>query len=431
MMNRFKIASVAGAALLCATLAACDSEQATTAPAPKVAEIAEATQSLQALVDTGQLPGAILIVEQKGKRLADITVGYQDVDKKTPLDKESVFRLYSMSKPITSVAIMMLVDRGLVRLDDPASKFLPALADMRVYESGTVDDMVTVPAERPITIHDLLTHTSGIPYHFTGNTPVHQYYRKHGVMRDTPVGRTPEDGEPAHSLSELVDRIGAAPLLYQPGQKFEYSYSTTVLGAVVEAASGQPLDVFLKENIFDPLGMTHTGFFIEDDALSHFVTGYAATEGGITAIEQPETSDYRDHKRLLDGGGALASTADDYLKFATMLANKGEYQGKRLLSSALVEKMFMPQTRIEGWGPHAIKFGYGFAIGDAETAAAGLQPDGTVSWSGSGNTYFFVNPDTGLVAELMTHVIVGGKEQGRTVVFRSLVNKLAMELAAP
>ena len=437
-MNKTKLSFAVGALATAFALTACGEEGATqntavetpvsTASLPGSVAVAKA--DLQQLVDTGQLPGAILIIEKDGKRLADMTVGYRDVEKQEKLQKDDIFRLYSMSKPITSLAILMLVDRGLLKLDDPVERYLPALANMRVYKSGTVDEMVTVPAERSITIHDLLTHTSGIPYHFSGNTPVHQYYRKHGVMRDTPVGRTESDGPPAKSLSELVERIGDAPLLYQPGEKFEYSYSTTVLGAVVEAVSGESLDTFLRTNVFEPLQMAHTGFFIDDDALDHFVTGYMATDTGIKAIEQPETSDYRDHSRLLDGGGAIAGTAEDYLKFATLLAQEGEYKGTRLVSKALVEKMFTPQVEINGWGPNPLKFGYGLAIGDAATEAMGLQPLGTVSWSGSGNTYFFVNPQTDTVAVFMTHVIAGGEQQSRTLVFRKLVNDLAATLTS-
>ncbi|WP_308910488.1 serine hydrolase domain-containing protein [Pseudokordiimonas caeni] len=426
-MNWLKSLSLTGAFIAAIAAGACSGNENSN-EAAAAAPIAEATKALDQLVAKGSLPGAIVIVEQNGERLADIVTGYQDVEKKEPLTKDAIFRLYSMSKPITSIAILMLADQGKLKLDDPVGNYLPALADMQVYDSGDVDHIVTVPAKRPITIHDLLTHTSGIPYHFSGNTPVHQYYRKHGIMRDTPVGRTPEDGPPASNLAQLVDRIGHAPLLFQPGEKFEYSYSTTVLGAVIEAVSGERLDQFLQKNIFAPLEMNETGFFIEDTALDRFVTGYAATPEGLVAIEQPETSDYRDHDRLLDGGGALAGTAEDYLKFATMLARKGEYKGKRLVSEALIDQMFSSQVTISGWGPNPVQFGYGLAIGDANSDALGMQPDGSVSWSGSGNTYFFVNPKTGVVALLMTHIIVSGTEQARTLEFRSLVNHLAKEI---
>jgi CubicO group peptidase (beta-lactamase class C family) len=373
-------------------------------------------------VDARAIPGAIVIIARNGKVLADVTVGWLDVEKRVPLPRDAIFRLYSMSKPITSVAIMMLVERGKLRLDDPAEKYLPEFSNMRVYVSGGVDDMVTEPVRRPITIADLLTHSSGITYHFTGNTPVHQFYRKYGVMRDTPVGRMPTDGTPAHSLDELVARIGKAPLLLQPGTQFAYSYSTTMLGAIIERVSGQRLDRFLEAHLFRPLGMKHSGFFIDDSQLPKFTVLYQSGKDGITVNEQPAKSDYRDRNRLLDGGGAIAATADDYLRFAEMLANGGTLHGRRILSEASVDAMFTPRVKMAGLGPQAMMFGYGFSIGDEASAASGMQPAGTASWSGSGNTYFFVDRRRKAVALLMTHVL------GSAGAARVDVNRAAMQL---
>ena len=360
---------------------------------------------LSGMVERGEAPGALVRIEQDGKTLADVRVGYQDVASKTPLADDSIFRLYSMSKPITSVAIMMLAEQGKLALEDPASRFLPEFADMRVYESGGLDDMKTVPIRRPITIADLLSHSSGIAYHFTGETPVHQYYRRNGVMRDTPVGRLPTDGPAAKTLDELVARIGKAPLLRQPGEAFDYSYSTTMLGAVVERATGQRLDAALQGLIFDPLRMVDTGFFVEDAVLPRLVTNYAALPGGLTPIEQPQASEYRDHARLLDGGGALAGTVEDYQKFSRMLVDGGVSEGRRLLSEASIREMMVPRVTAEV-PPLSIGFGYGFALGDAASEALGLQPAGTASWGGSANTYFYVDPAATASVVLMTHVLV-------------------------
>lgn len=390
------------------------------------AAVATLTSELQAAVDDHKLPGATVLIARDGKLLADVTVGWNDIEHKTPLGPDAIFRLYSMSKPITSVAIMILAERGKLRLDDPAEKYLPEFKDMRVYVSGDLDHMVTEPVKRPITIADLLTHTSGITYHFTGNTPVHQYYRKYGVMRDTPVGRMPGDGAPAHSLDELVARIGKAPMLHQPGTEFAYSYSTTMLGAIIERVSGETLDRFLARNIFAPLGMKNTGFFISDAQLPRFTTLYQATPDGLVPTEQPATSDYRDHKRLLDGGGAIAGTAQDYLRFAEMLANGGTLGGHRILSSASVDAMFTPQVTISGMGPETMKFGYGFSLGDAASAASGMQPAGTASWSGSGNTYFFVDRKRHVAAVLMTHVLSG--RASPTALARGILNRAAAAL---
>lgn len=413
-------AALAASAL---TLGGCGGAGITTvsgrAPAPQVSQL---QAELQAAVDAGKLPGATVLVARNGKVLADITVGWLDVEKRVPLPRDAIFRLYSMSKPITSVAVMMLVERGRLKLDDPAEKYLPEFHNMRVYVSGGVDDMVTEPIRRPITIADLLTHSSGITYHFTGNTPVHQFYRKYGVMRDTPVGRMPTDGAPAHSLDELVARIGKAPLLLQPGTQFAYSYSTTMLGAIIERASGQKLDRFLENDLFKPLGMKHSGFFIEDSQLPKFTVLYQSGKDGITVGEQPASSDYRDHHRLLDGGGAIVATADDYLRFAEMLANGGIFHGHRILGEGSVDAMFTPRVPIAGQGPQAMMFGYGFSIGNEASEASGMQPAGTASWSGSGNTYFFVDRKHKAVALLMTHVL------GAAGTARIDVNRAATQL---
>ncbi len=409
-------------------LAACDSSKSPPSAATRGDSALRA--DLQALVDTHQLPGATAVIVRNDSVLARETVGWLDAEQQVPLPEDAIFRLYSMSKPITSVAIMMLMEQGKLALDDPAEQYLPEFHDMRVYVSGTVDDMVTEPVRRPITIRDLLTHTSGIVYHFTGNSPVHQYYRKHGVMRDTPVGRLPEDGPPARSLDQLVERIGKAPLLHQPGPPFHYSYSTTVLGAVIQRVTGKTLDQALGEMLFTPLGMTDTGFFISDTQLPRFTTLYTANETGIAPMEAPATSDYRDRTRLLDGGGAIAATANDYLRFARMLADGGTLDGKTYLSAADVDSMFTPRVTIAGLGTQTTPFGYGFALGDSASDATHQLPLGAASWSGSGNTYFYVDPKRHIVALLMTHELTAGATAERTATFRALLNRAAERILA-
>jgi len=414
-----------GVAALALALATPFSTSALPAPVERAAT-ASLRAELQAAVDAHQLPGVAVLIARGGKLLANVTIGWNDIERRKPLSNDAIFRLYSMSKPITSVAVMMLAERGKLRLNDPVEKYLPELADLRVYVSGDLDHMVTEPVRRPMTIADLLTHTSGITYHFTGNTPVHQYYRKYGVMRDTPVGRLPSDGPPARSLDELVGRIGKAPLLHQPGSEFAYSYSTTMLGAVIERASGTRLDRFLADNIFLPLGMRDSGFFISDAQLPRFTTLYSAAKDALVPIEQPAMSDYRDRNRLLDGGGAIAGTARDYLRFAEMLANGGTLEGRRILKQSSVDAMLKPRVRMAGLGPQTMQFGYGFSIGDAASAAAGMQPDGTGSWSGSGNTYFFVDRSRHVAAVLMTHVLSG--QSSPTALARGILNRAAARL---
>lgn len=376
---------------------------------------------LDRAIGAHEIPGATVVVVRDGQTLVDETRGWADAKRQIPLERDAIFRLYSMSKPITSVAIMMLAEQGKLRLDDPAERYLPELKGVRAYASGEGAAMVTEPTKRLITIADLLTHRSGITYHFTGTTPVHRYYRKHGVMRDTPVGRAPEDGAPARSLDQLVARIGKAPLLHQPGQAFAYSYATTLLGAVIERATGERIDRYLARTIFVPMGMKDSGFFIADSQLLRFTALHGP---GLAEVERPETSDYRDRGRLQDAGGALVGTADDYLRFAQMLAHGGTLHGVRLLRPESVDALFTPRIEMAGQGPFRMQFGYGFSIGDAESAAAGVQPADSYSWSGSGNTYFFIDRRRKAVALLMTHIL------GDTAELRAVFNRAATDLIA-
>ena len=387
----FTFASLSG----CATTAAED-EQRFTALSAK----------LDTLVENGTMPGSVTTIIEQGKPVYHYVNGYQDTGSKTAMTDDTLFRLYSMSKPITSVGIMMLQEQGKLQVSDPVSKYLPAFKDSQVYVSGDLENMVTEPVKRQMTIDDLLAHKSGITYHFTGDTPVHQYYRKYGVKRDTPVGTLPTDGAPARNLTELAERLAAAPLLSQPGETFDYSYSTTLLGKIIETVTGERLDNWLENNLFTPLGMNNTGFFVTGDDLNRFMTNYLMTENGLKVIETAENTDYKDANRLLDGGGALAGTASDYVAFATMLANKGTYNGKRLLSEASVDALFAPRITIEKFGNDApMAFGYGFAIGSPDTEAENFMPDGSFGWAGSGNTVVWVNPETQSLVVFMTQVI--------------------------
>jgi len=377
------------------------------------------SKDLGCLTEQGKIPGAVVLVAENGHIVYRHTVGYQDIASRTPISEDTIFRFYSMSKPITSVAVMMLVEEGKLSVNDPLYRFVPEFKDVRVYMSGDVDDMVTVPAQRPITIGDLLTHTSGLTYHFMGDTPVHRYYRKHGVKRNTPVGSLPTDAPAAPTLEELVHRLAKAPLLHQPGQQFDYSYSTTVLGYVVERASGKPLDQFIQERIFTPLRMLHTGFFVDGKALDHFVTNYLGDGTSLKSIETRDDTDYRDRSRLLDGGGAVAGTAGDYLRFAQMLANGGELDGVRILKPDTVGLMFQDHLPASAEGKGLIpgmqfQFGYGLALGNASTAQQGWLPDGAVGWDGSGNTFFWVDRRTKRVTVFMTQVI-GARELSGTL----------------
>ncbi|MFT3964549.1 MAG: serine hydrolase domain-containing protein [Sphingobium sp.] len=383
-------------------------------------------QQLSAMIEAGELPNAMVLVEQDGRPLLSLRLGYADVEHKVPLTDDAIFRLYSMTKPITTVAIMMLAEEGGLSLHDPVGRYLPELAHLRVYAGGQDEPLETVPTQRPVTIEDLLMHASGMSYEFMGDTPVHRYYRRHGVSRATAVTSGQDQAPPARTLDELVARLGDAPLLHQPRERFSYGFSTTVLGAVIERVAGEKLDLFLKRRIFDPLDMRDTAFVVDDAHAARLVTNYAATAEGFLPIDLPTTSEYRDPSRMLDGGGGLAGTMRDYRHFAEMLANRGSWHGHRLLKPESVDAMFTPRIRTGGAPEEDAMFGYGLAIGDKGTEAKGSLPEGAGSWAGSGNTYFFADPKHQAVAILMTNMLTPPPYAQRTYRLRALVNQAAL-----
>lgn len=378
------------------------------------------------MIAAGELPQAVVLIEQHGTPLIQFTTGYADVASRTPIRRDAIFRLYSMSKPITTVAVMQLVEQGKVNLDTPVGEVLPQLASLRVWDGTDAYPPQTVPAMRPFTILDLLTHTSGITYEFMGNSPVHRFYREHGVGRVTGASSGKEQAEPARTLDELVTRLGSAPLLHQPGERFSYGFSTTVLGAVIEKVSGQSLDEYLQQHIFTPLEMKDTSFVVSDTQTSRLVTGYLATDKGLAVFDAPATSEYRDPARLRDGGGALAGTLEDYRHFAEMLSRKGEWHGHRVISEKSANLMFSVRLRTGGGEHLDSPFGLGLAIGDAGTEARGGLPVGAGSWSGSANTYFFVDPVHDAVAILMTNELTPGAFDARTWRLREALDEAAL-----
>lgn len=349
------------------------------------------------------LPNSVLLMSVNGQQQWRSQHGVLDIEQQNVLPDNALYRLYSMSKPITSVAIMQLAERGKLALNDEVSRYLPAFANTQVYLAGDLNDMQFEPQRRPMTIRDLLSHSSGLTYHFTGNTPVHQYYRKNGVKRFTPVGSQPGDAPAAPDLATLVQRLADAPLLSQPATRFDYSYSTTVLGRIVEVVSGLNLEDYLQTNILQPLAMRDSSFFVTGERLDRFVSNYVMAEAGLKRIENRVNTDYQDLTRLLDGGGALASSAADYLRFASMLANGGSLDGVKILEPRSVYRMYYPEVNIE-WQV-TYPFGLGFAIGNEASEQAGKMPAGMYGWSGSGNTHFFVDPELHLAVVVMTQVI--------------------------
>jgi CubicO group peptidase (beta-lactamase class C family) len=293
------------------------------------------------------------------------------------LKTDDIFRINSMTKPITSVAVMMLVEQGRIKLDDPLSKYVPAFAKTKVMELGKL-----YPQDKPITIADLLRHTSGLVYGFFGDTEVRSLYKKAG-LRDY-----------NQSLEAWANRLATLPLGHQPGEVWEYSHSTAVLGRVIEVASGQKLDQFLKDKIFDPLGMTDTSFFVPPEKAHRIVEPQA-----------PRLSNPANKPRLLSGGGGLVSTPKDYLAFSAMLLNGGSYKGHHLLKPETVAEMTKNQLGDIQPGNYNLLggnsgFGYGFAV---RLTDGGRSPEskGSYRWAGYAGAHFWIDPKKEMIVVFM------------------------------
>jgi CubicO group peptidase (beta-lactamase class C family) len=348
--------------------------------------------ALQAIVDAGDLSGFVTLIWRKGEVVQLNTLGYRDVEAKTPMTRDTMFRIASMTKPVTSVAALMLMEEGKLSLDDPITRWAPEFANMRVLKSptGPVED--TVPAPRDITIEDLMTHRSGLAYGFTSIGPIAHAYEK--ALGSPLLG--------PHGPDEWMQRLGELPLTYPPGERFHYSHSTDVLGFIVARIEGQSLGKVLQARIFGPLGMVDTGFWAMPGKADRLAKLYKAPqeEGGalkdVSYAPEPEPHPFE------AGGGGLISTADDYLKFARMLLGKGQVDGVRLLKPETVELMTAnrltdPQREIPFMG---IPFwmGQGFGLGlsvitDPEKQAwMGAGSKGAFGWPGAFGTWWQADP---------------------------------------
>jgi CubicO group peptidase (beta-lactamase class C family) len=361
---------------------------------------------MQAFIDRHEAAGIVTLVAREGKVVDVHAVGFQDVEKNVPMKTDSIFRIASMTKPITSVAIMMLYEEGKLLLTDPVSKFIPAFKSARVLE-GTDATVTPVAARRAITLRDLLTHRSGITYGFLSGGPVGSGYRKNGVTDGLTLSTM--------TLEEGINKLAAEPLVTQPGAAFNYSLSTDVLGRVVEVVSGQPFNVFLRERIFKPLKMVDTDFIVPESKWPRFVTVYSPDgKGGIRPMNDPETfgntnmspfAYYKEGKTYFSGGAGLASTASDYARFANMLVNGGSIDGTRLLSPKSIELMTANHTADL---PHPLPlvgsgrdWGLGFQVVTDLGATQTLGSPGMYGWTGIYGTIFWVDPKEKLVSIMM------------------------------
>jgi CubicO group peptidase (beta-lactamase class C family) len=348
---------------------------------------------VQAQVDRKQIAGAVILVARRGKLAFLEPFGKLDVKSGKPMPSDAIFRIYSMTKPITSVAALMLVEEDKLKLDDPVGNYLPELKNLRVYAGK--DE--TVAAKRAVTIRDLMRHTSGFTYGLPNGSAVDRLYIKNKIDEGT--------------LPDMIRKFGTLPLQDQPGTRFNYSYSTDVLGRVIEVVSGEPLDKFLRERILQPLDMRDTGFTIADEKLDRFTTAYArGRKTGLGVIDSPAASRYRKQPRLFSGGGGLLSTARDYCRFCQMLLNGGELDGVRLLRPDTVAQMTSNQLPKEAMPIKLGGFplpGHGFGLGvmvRLQGPSGPARPDGEYSWSGAASTYFWVAPKPQLIVIILQQI---------------------------
>jgi len=350
-------------------------------------------------IDKGVVPGGILMIFKDGHRVYEKIWGERDQQTKTPMTADTIFRIYSMSKPITTVAAMMLVEEGRLALEEPVSKYIPSFKEVKVGVENKGEDGNTaldlVPPRRPITIQDLMRHTSGITYGFFGEGAVKRaYVDQHVFLGD-------------FDNAEFADRIAKMPLAYQPGTTWDYSHSTDILGRVVEVVAGKPLYAVLKERLFDPLGMNDTSFYVTDKSKQDRIAEPFAKDRSIG--KDADFFDPRIEQKWESGGGGLLSTAADYARFAMMLRNGGTLDGKRYLSAKTIAYMtsnhMAPGSGVVP-GPYYLPGpGFAFGLGFAVRIEAGVSPQegsiGEYNWSGAGGTTFWVDPKEDLFVVFM------------------------------
>ena len=368
--------------------------------------LAPISATAQAFIDDGQLAGAVTVVARRGKVAHFEAYGMMDIEANKPMQKDTIFRIYSMTKPIAAAAVMMLCEEGKLQLDAPAATYLPDLGNLKVAAEADVETLTLVEADWDMTVRDLMRHTAGLPgaaRYMAGQTAVDKRYREAGLHLLHEC-----------NLQEMVERLGRIPLLYQPGTKWHYSIAADVLGRLIEVVSGQSFDVFLAERIFQPLGMVDTGFYVPSEKIDRFARMYGPKpEGGLQVIDAPEggtgkisETSFTEKPKFLSAGGGLVSTADDFARFCLMLSSGGTLAGKRLMKTESVELMTRnhlpehlipldkkPDKRYAGLG-----FGLGVSVRVQRADWVPASQVGEYGWIGGASTEFWISPRDELIA---------------------------------
>ncbi len=379
-------------------------------------------------VDEAKIPCSVVQVADASGPVYTDAYGWADVEDQAPITVDSIFRIYSMTKPITSIVLMQLFEEGALLLEDPVEKFLPEFANPTVMVGGNDVSPVTRPAARSITIRDLLSHCSGLTYGFLRQGPVDARYRAEGLG---------DINAPDYSLREGMKSLAKQPLLFDPGTAWNYSMSTDVCGAVIEAITGSTLAQAFAERVFDPLSMLNTGFSVPSTEAERFTSLYAPISGSMTRIDRAGSSAYLEPPAFLSGGGGLVSTLGDYQKFASMLLAGGVGDGNRLIGRRTLEYMasnHLPGGRLlnelgqsvfaevamDGMG-----FGLGFSVVEDPAANGSLCSVGEFAWGGAASTAFWVDPVEEITAVFMTQLLPSSyyplRRQLRAAVYQALL----------
>ena len=391
-------------------------------------------------IDSGRFPGTQLLIYRRGKIVHSTVQGFADVERKVPVKDDTIFRIYSMTKPITSVAFMMLVEEGRVAIDEPVHKYIPEWKNLGVFQAGTAPAFLTKPPSRPMLIVDLLRHTSGLTYGFQQRSNVDAAYREMRI----------EELDKGKTLQSVIDELAKLPLEFSPGEAWNYSVSADVIGYLIGKISGKPFEQFLKERIFDPLDMNDTDFFVPAAKARRFAACYSADpeggvtlhatdrKGGLTLQDDPTKSSFLSPPSFFSGGGGLCSTAADYLTFCRALLNGGELGGVRLLGPKTLKLMTsnhlpggrdlpaMSRSLFSEATYNGIGFGLGFAVtmDPAQTLIAGSP--GEFNWGGLATTSFFIDPAEELITIFMTQVMPSSaypiRRELRTMVYAAITD---------
>jgi CubicO group peptidase (beta-lactamase class C family) len=391
-------------------------------------------------IEAGRFPGTQLTVYRRGKLVHNSSLGLADIERKTAVNNDTIFRIYSMTKPITSIAFMMLVEEGRVALDEPVHKYIPEWKNLGVFEAGVWPAFLTSPPSRPMRIIDLMRHTSGLTYGFQQRGNVDAAYR------ELKIGEV----EKAGTLQSMIADLAKIPLEFSPGEAWNYSVSTDVIGYLIGLISGKPFEAFLSERIFDPLQMKDTGFFVPPDKARRLAACYSASphgamtfhaadrKGGLTLQDDPATSSFLSPPSLISGGGGLCSTSADFLTFCRALLNGGEFDGVRLVGPKTLQLMTanhlpggrtlpeLSRSLFSEASYHGIGFGLGFSVtlDPAQTLIPGSA--GEYAWGGAATTSFWIDPAEELVTIFMTQVLPSTataiRRELRTMVYSAITD---------